>query len=324
MRHEEASTFKLIKYKQSSNLTSGTRKMLLTVTFIGTGPVGLIACHAIKTYHKNKPLGLQTLLSRTTVIFTNTVLLTGYSFALPFVLIELFGPFSELASMVLTVVPYTALNAFALSWLIMTITKYLSVYHNYWIANLDDNLIAKRICLALWIVPSISTLMEFSCLTRIQDTIGFMAARHGLEHVTASGSAKREILAQGLAVLVMLAVVILQFQIELNRYRNGETNSSMIQKLIHWLRHGNNDNIQVPSSTGDGTIQNFGYGIILLRIFTLLMLPVLVIMIAGTGDNIERNIMTGFIVSQAIAPLLVVTNHEGMRGIFFSQIRKCC
>ncbi len=301
--------------------------MVLTLTpiFALSYPVTLVACQVIKTYHSSKPLGMQTLLSQTIVIFVNILLLSGFNFAATFGSMELFGPFNETTSIIMTIIPYTSLNALVLSLLILTVTKYLSVYHCNWIANLDDNAIVKKFAIVIWLVPSLITLTEFGWLMRIQDTMGFHAAMYGLHH---TGSAKRESILPAMTVLTMLAVAILQFRIELDRYRNGEA-GGLFKTILELIRYADNndnnnqclDNVEA-GSIASSTIGHFGYSNSVVRIFILLLVPVFVIIVAGAMDSVKLNISIGYIVVHAIAPLLIIWNHQGMRGIFLQNLRK--
>ena len=288
--------------------------MLLTTVFIITRPVTLVTCNVIKTYQRNKPLGMQTLLSRTIITFTNTLSLAAFLFDSSLMCIDLLGPFkNEPLSMALSVIPYMSVMAFLLIWLVMTIVKYLSVYHNDWIATLDDSAITKKITLSLLIFPPIATLIEFGCFISIHESVGFIGARYGLEYMD---SAKREAVVQTLGAVIALAMGFLQLRIELDRYRNQET-SGLVQYFLRWIRSQDNS----ANDNANFTFGRFGYSITDLRFFILLAIPVFIIIIAGPASSSELNIAVGCIVGHAIAPSLVISNHKGMRTIFVAKLK---
>ncbi len=281
----------------------------------------MIACYVIKTHQRSKPLGMQTLLSRMIVIFVNTLTVSGFNFASTFIAVEQFGPFTEIGSIICTLVPYTSVIAFMLSWLMLTVTKYLSVYDNHWIASLDDNVIARRALIVILIVPPLVTLIEFTFLTKIQVTMGYLSASLGFTH---TGAAKREVIMPAMTLLATLLVAILQFRIELDRYRNGEVDG-LIQKVLNWICSGSNhDNHEAANaeavSNASVTLGRHGYSIIVMRAFTVLLVPIFLVLAAGSGGSLKLNIVIGFVIIHAIAPMAVIWNHKGMRGILVTKL----
>ncbi len=102
---------------------------LLCFGIIFTNIVELFCTFVIRSYHQNKPPGLQSLLSKVIVLFTWSFDLTTCAATVVVIYREIFGDFSHFMSVVLTLFGYLVSTTLYTNVLYMIATKYTLIYH---------------------------------------------------------------------------------------------------------------------------------------------------------------------------------------------------
>ncbi len=248
---------------------------------------------------------MQTLLSKITLVLVSTLQITGFTTAAIFMFVEIWGPFNKTLSMLLATAACITILTFIMSELALAGAKYLSVYHNDIVANLDEVVIAKKISLVIVCLPCVLTCFEYTFLTDIKNTFGYHAVRYDFDSIP---NIDRELSVSALAGIFLLVVGIFLFRFELDYYQRGEQ-----EGLIYNLRKcfGVNDN---DCDDLDG------YRISVVRtLVAILAVFGFFLLFAKLNSILTLGII--YATHHAIAPFLVVWNHPSMRLLLKSRLK---
>ena len=105
------------------------QKLFLHGSYISASLCGLGAVSVIRSYHKNKPPGLQSLLSKVIILFTRTVDLVSLNGMATLSLLEIVGNLDMSTAAIIVYVGHVLANAFFMALNFLLVTKYLLVYH---------------------------------------------------------------------------------------------------------------------------------------------------------------------------------------------------
>ncbi len=122
--------------------------------------VALLCFYVIRSYHKNKPLGMQSILTQVTILSTTVFGFAIMWTSLSYILIQIFGTFSKPIAIVLTLADiFNSQMGFVLIFFIVA-TKYAIVYHGIAIESISDEKVIKVLKLCLILLPAFFTCIE--------------------------------------------------------------------------------------------------------------------------------------------------------------------
>ncbi len=133
--------------------------IIIAVTYIIGGLVSQVCFHAVSSYHENKPLGMQSFLSKVIILFANVAKSTAFFAATANSFLELHGPFSEHISTII-----------AFMECLFTLIKYFSIYNGTFISELNELSVMKYLKGFIVLFPVVMASAEFTIWTNIEDT----------------------------------------------------------------------------------------------------------------------------------------------------------
>ncbi len=98
-------------------------------SYVVANLIGLGAVFIIRSYHQNKPPGLQSLLSKVVILFTRTVDLVSWNGIITLSILEAAGELDFVPAAITVFVGQVLAIAFFMALLFLLVTKYLLVYH---------------------------------------------------------------------------------------------------------------------------------------------------------------------------------------------------
>ncbi len=269
------------------------------------------ACfYIVRSYHRSKPLGLQTLLGQVIVVFTK-VCCAVTIFCGTVVPIHVFldlGSFFEFGSQVLTSLSSILSCAFLISAMSILQTKYLSIYHSTLLHSFDD---AEVISVFQVILVGLSlslTLIEFGYLTQIRDTVIYQVLQYG----TARTDALAEKSKVGLVLTFLTTLFILQSRLEADNIRHGEGGI-----LPRCLRNNFNFDDAAPEVDEDDYQMNVIRGVVFL--LTLIMSLVLFHIIVGVG-SVEVKMAVAYLTGSIATPSIASYSHQGLKNHCYQKL----
>ncbi len=274
---------------------------------------GIISAHVVKSYHESKPLGLQTFLSKVIVLLTNTFMaFTAYGALLLTCINVGVGPIYSL--ILVMIAQYFFLNLH-MSCLFVLVTKYLSIYHSQWVFALNDERAMGLLKSTVWTLPLILTVLEYTALTRIQDTPMFWMLM-GTDHDEVV-SQKHEVTRSIMSVALVLGTAGLQLRLEYDNFIHGENPNCCLHLIFRLFQqqHPNNQNESDPLE----------YKMSILRFaacFTTLLVGTVNLLFWTYDGFIDTNklIVFGFVFVNILMPSLFIYNHQGLRKHFINKL----
>ena len=128
-------------------------------------PTLMFCCLVIREYHNKKPPGMQTLLSKSTILLMNLIPLTTLLWILTVFSQRFLAPLDELQSQLLAWTVHLSVGIFLIALLQLIAVKYMSVYHNDSIALMDDDKVMVRIRTSVATVPCLLAILEYGFLS---------------------------------------------------------------------------------------------------------------------------------------------------------------
>ncbi len=132
---------------------------------------GLLVFHLIKSYHKCKPLGMQTILSRIFVFGINVTSVCGGSMAVLMALNAILSPLSNGLGMAVSLILFVCYYHCYMALFAVQLTKYLSIYHGLFLENIPEEITITFIKVTIKSVPWVVAFFEFGILTPLRDTV---------------------------------------------------------------------------------------------------------------------------------------------------------
>ncbi len=285
------------------------------VTFYSMTTFGNLFCsYVIVRYHLNKPLGMETLLSKVIVLLVITFAQAGICATVTRLLSELAAPLDETLALMGSVWNFVSALSFMLSIFITLVIKYLSVYHSYLISHLDE----ERILPYLWItvlgLPGILAGIQFYFLSAIQLDTTYQLLRHG-KLITKSEEVVIFYVILLLNLTALLGVVV---RIEVDYSEDG-----YLSKITNWLRPSKELNSAGPGrrSRNDINIQEKnGYSIVVIRLMCLILVVLSLIFLLGISPGTCRFLLLRLLFS-VICPAIFIWNHNGIKSTLKHQVQ---
>ncbi len=285
--------------------------------------------YVIVKYHRNKPLGLQTLFSKVIVLLTFAFAQASTTSTIVRSLNVLAAPLDETLAIHVAVLSTISGLTFLLAILITLITKYLSVYHSTLISNANDDLITPCLWIVNVVMPYILAILEYNYLTDIRKDETFLVLILGPDKEV---EGKSEVTTRGVMLANVVTAIIVQTRIEMDHHETG-----YIVKIKHWFQA---NDIKVapqrePSSVGPDQEEaedqfpdpahNFnetgsgGYKISVLRLL-LVLAAILMVIVLAKGTGMATFIFFRLFFS-VICPMLFILTHDGIRHCLASQLK---
>ncbi len=279
--------------------------VIIAVTYIIGGLVSQVCFHAVSSYHENKPLGMQSFLSKVIILFANVAKSTAFFAATANSFLELHGPFSDHIATIIAVMECLFTLMFYSTLLIMTLTKYFSIYNGTFISELNELSVMKYLNGFIVLLPVVMASFEFTMWTKIEDTEVYQ-----LLHTGNTGSAST--LGHGKITLILanfLAAIILHGRIEFDIYRNNHTLGLIANVKTCFSATYSND-------TED-------YKLSIVRLVFSIVLLILVVFIAQVSQavTIRVGVLFSFIFLGAVCPIIFIASHLNMRKHLIKMIK---
>ena len=259
----------------------------------------------ITSYHKSKPLGLQSLLGQVTVMsaVTSMITISFHGFVFPVIIVLDLGSSFEFCSKILEFISCFSISALFLSTLLILLTKYLSIYHSTLLHSCDEKLALSVIKLILIGLPMSLTLIEFTYLSNIEAI--------SMYQILVSGSALKQSKVEktkiGLFIVFLAVMLLLQCRLEADNIRHGESSSGF---LLHCFPSNQNMDGGGPDMHQDG------YRIMVIRLvavlFTFILGLALFQFFVGV-DGVAELLTAVFVIGNLTIPTIAIVNHEGLR-----------
>ncbi len=273
--------------------------------------ISLAACQIIRTYHESKPLGMQSFLTKVIVIFVNVFHIVSIYGPVMFSLRELFGPMDYKLAAALSVAEYLVGVMFYFTVLMVTTTKFLSIYHGTIIDEVNEEQMLPFLKRLVVIFPLILTPLEFSLWTNIEDTESFQFFFKEKPSVNSR-------LGYGMLILVFInfiAAILLQAHIEYNFYQQQSSGNNIgwIGKVTKWVlarSYGKDEE--------DSTVNGEGYKLSITRAIVALIfiLAVCVTVLAIFKIlTFQMTLLIFYVILADVCPLIFIYNHPNMRAL---------
>ncbi len=280
-----------------------------SVAIVCTNIIACIVCQTllfvIRSYHENKPLGMQSFLSKVIIISIHVFHLVGIYGPTVFSLIEILGSVDYQTAVVLSVIEYILGVMCYFSLLIMTITKYLSIYHSAIVNELNEEQVLLFLKRLTAIFPITLASLEFSLWTNIEDTQSFQIF---YPNNTQPGSRSR--IGYGMLAMILcnfFAALFLQGCLEYDFYHQQTLDDiSWIAKLKEWFFAKKADKGYIESVE-----LKLGIARALVAITFVLMVCLAIQTIFHTF-GFKIILLIFFIILGNVCPLIFIVHHPGM------------
>ncbi len=315
--------FKVLLEFDRDRLAYTTEKMLKKVSLTLAYWLGLVfcclACRVIKTYHLSKPLGMQTLLGKFIVLFTNVYLWSVACYAFAFTIGITCSPsgfVNNFTARIITVVIFMASQACFSAFTICLIVKYFSIYHSTWLESVDEDQLISKARISLVVGPSVMAFVEYCYLTRILDNRYYQFFRYGT-----NGGEGVETLRPVLLLITFLCIAILQTRLELDNLHFGEDSLllNLLRKLNCLGQNSSRARLEEDSNVTDG--YNMGVFRMLFILGVSIFSLFLYMVIIDTGD-LANIVLPGFFIISTLIPAVFIANHPKLKKLALTQVRR--
>ncbi len=268
----------------------------------------------IRKYHQSRPFGMQTFLSRLTVILTKSLALTNITKTASICITEIVGPFQRQLAMSLVVLDFYFVVMFYLTLTAWIMTKYASIYHGFIVEDLDEDgtiQILKKVLVSL---PVLICIIEYFWLSTMDNLTNFQLKFLGYEK---SNSMTEWF--QSIFILVDLGMMaLLHARIEYDAFQFDDTDSGrLLVRVKAWFQHCWTNGHQVAPS-----LDKSNYNMATLRRVALCGIAILSLHIYHITINVGKwKLLVYMIVLTAIGPLMFVVNHQGMKNTALKILR---
>ena len=281
--------------------------VIVATIYVIAGIVSQISFHATRSYHENKPLGMQTFLSKVVVLFVQVTQGSTLIVTLTLIFGELHGRFNDMLAFSFAITEYIVTLIFYSSLLMVTLTKYLLIYNSAFMSDVNELKVMKYLKGFLILFPLIMASVEFTFWTKIEQTEAFKMFHSGKEQLPTS-------FGYGKIILVLCnfaAAILLQVRIELDVYnRPNHENLGLITKLKSCFattqpHHGEEYKLNVARIV-------FAIAFVL-GVFFLVQVLFQVV-------TFRLAILFFYVLLGDICPLIFIFNHPSMRSHFIKTI----
>ncbi len=282
-----------------------------SVAIVGTNIIACIVCQTllfvIRSYHENKSLEMQSFLSKVIIISIHVFHLVGIFGPTVFSLIEILGSVEYQTAVLLSLVEYIIGVMCYFSLLIMTTTKYLSIYHSTIVNELNEEQVLLFLKRLIFVFPITLASLEFSLWTNIEDTESFQ-----IFHPINAQSGSKSRIGYGMLAMILcnfFAALFLQGCLEYDFYHQQTLgNISWIAKLKEWF---------LAKKADKGYIESAEFKLGIARALVAILFVLIVCLAIQTIFNafgFKIILLIFFIILGNVCPLIFIVNHPGMRA----------
>ncbi len=278
---------------------------LIILSYAGSSLASQVAMLVIRNYLDNKPSGMQTLLDKVMIIFTRVVGICGAIKSLSLVVNEIYAPFSLPTAMISVILEYYIVAMTHLSMLLVSVTKYLSIYHGSLIEAFPEDRVIQGLKLTLLALPVLICTVEYTALSNFDDLSQFQQKYLGYQKPERT----IEVTNKGLFFANLVMLTCLYVRIEMDAINVQDTTAGRLAKMVAWIKmfQVNHGQIQVSDST---------YSMATFRYVALLCLPLFFYFWIWSLIGIPfiwwmLIVMTFF---GTVLPAVFVLRHSGMRN----------
>ena len=266
----------------------------------------------IKDYHESKPLGMQSLFGKTIVIFINSFVIIVVTVALLFVLSELAAPLNVKISGILAVIEYLVGITFYLSVMVVSLTKYLSIYHGPAIQDLDEDAVLGFIKGLHIMFPTLLASLEFTFWTEPRQTEAYkLLSQDATVQTSRTGYGMK-----GMILLAFISVIGLQARLEYDFLTKNQEKPNqqsgrraLLQKAKVWLT---------------AKLENASeYKLSVTRLIVIIV-AILVVVSALEACKVMTfrvYILILFVVLSDVCPIIFIVSHPSLRVHSFKIIK---
>ncbi len=187
-------------------------------------------------YHVKKPLGMQSFLSKVTVLFLNDMVICIIHASSVFILSEIFSPLNDFFSILLTISSLACATSFYILVLCVTVTKYLSIYHGTIVASLKEEAVLPKIAWITMVLSLSTAVFEYTTFTHIRNSAIYQTLSFGIDKATSS----METVTVFLILVNFLTIAFLQCRIEFDHWKAEKSqqffNQSQEEKLPYKIK----------------------------------------------------------------------------------------
>ncbi len=295
----------------------GLEAGVLTLSYLISTLIGLFAHHVIRMYHRNKPLGFQTLLTQVTILCSQVCSFLMISNAIIQVTSELYGLFPKWLAITFTALMIYLGQIFALMVFFMVASKYLSIYHSERLATINDEKLIRLMKIVMIVVPADLTAIELLYLSDYEDMSGFQWRYYG----HASPDSKSSKISNINLMIITAAAATLQIRTELDALKAQDAETGCAVKCWLWIKSFKNEQEEEVNVNANDP----GYSIQSIRVLILvclLMAAVFVYGQVGGGDTIKWNMIIFTSLFFDGIPLILILRHDGKKNLAL-RVLKC-
>ncbi len=267
----------------------------------------------IRSYHESKPLGLQTIFGKVVCILMGTLqCVSGYHglVYLPCCIVGLSGDKKNVDFVkTLAALSFISIQAGHSALCLALITKYMSIYHSNFIYALDEDSALIVVKLVMAIVPLTLTIIQFSLLSDIKQSISYMPLVENLMSSSQIPPETESIKVAGFIVFFALTFFLYgRLEYEENHFRR-------IKKLFACLKK-NRVGPQNACGQNEANNQNseeVEYKLSVLRIGLLLMSIFGILTLLIHAGNITVILLSAYTIANVVFPTIFISNHSALR-----------
>ena len=201
-----------------------------------------------------------------------------------------------------------------ISLIILLITKYVLIYLNHLVEDLDEEWLLHKIKASLILVPVFSCFVEYTYLSRFDSLAKFQQRFLGYT----KEDSKTEVIRAVLILADFLAMTVTYIRIEYDAIQAQDEDTgcaNKIMKLFRLLKENGLNNI---------VSNHFGYSTNFVRTMWIcgLSMAILVVYNFTVGKNNARwNMIIFTIIMTVCVPILFILKHPGMKKVGIKMIQ---
>ena len=266
----------------------------------------LLAMSVVRQYNISKPMGMQTLLGKVTVIFTYAATVCDIVKMSALCVTHMFSPMPKYVAMVMVVIEYYLIVVCLTSLLALTITKYMSIFHGHVIDMFEERVLVYFLKVFVVLFSGFVAVVEYLVLSNFEDLYNYQQKASGCEKMDAHAEQSKSVI----VFINVVMMVILYVRIEYSSLQANDTNSGLLVKHLIWFRRTDAHNGQVSDADmqSEFSIKTFravaACGLLVVGIFVYKHF---------LADTLWAN-LTFIISATVIIPFIFILNHPGMRS----------
>ncbi len=273
--------------------------------YLFSGLFGLANFHLIKTYHESKALGMQTFLSKTIVVFVDTTKIVLIVGATSFSIGEADLDLHSKIAFALAFIEITAAFMFYAALLVVSATKYLTIYWTNIVNDVNEDVMLPVIKRTVVMFPTMLATVEFTSITDLESTASYCLLTSGsMSTLSGTGSCGTFMgyFLPGLAVISFIAALGLQIRLELDK-------DKFFPVIVNHQQSQENHNNE--------------YKITVLRtilVLASLLMIVLALQLVFHIVSFRLSALIFYVILGDVCPLVFICSHRGIRQHSYKMI----